>query len=116
MTEENNESDINKLMKNPGLDHIPICILECLDFKSLTACRNVSKEWKHFVDNSTSFWKRHLRRTRKLMRQKQNYHIYNGRDPESDESEDGEESEDYEEHVPHVPDENEQRKIDFWRS
>ena len=73
MTEEN-QTQMNNLIRNPGFQHIPTLIFECLGLESFAVCRKVSKEWKQFIDHSTSFWKRHLEKTRQLMKEKQDYH------------------------------------------
>merc|ERR1712004_313961 len=41
---------IEKLIQNPGLQHIALSIFKELDPKSLANCRVVSKEWKACID------------------------------------------------------------------
>ena len=72
---EENECQINNLIRNPGFHHIPTYIFQCLNLESLATCRNVSKEWRDFIDLLTSFWRIHLRKTRELMKVKQRYHF-----------------------------------------
>ena len=64
---EENECKINNWIRNPGYQLIPIFIFECLDLESLATCRKVSTEWRDFVDELTSFWRRHLAKTRVLI-------------------------------------------------
>ena len=89
MTEEN-QSQMNSFIRNQGFQHIPTLIFECLSLESFAVCRKVSKEWKQFIDHSTSFWKRHLQNTRELMKEKQDYHNRSKNYEDEEESEDGE--------------------------
>ena len=72
---EENECKINNWIRNPGYQLIPIFIFECLDLESLATCRKVSTEWRDFVDELTSFWRRHLAKTRVLMEERQRVRI-----------------------------------------
>ena len=43
---------LNYFINNPGLIHLTEHIFAHLDSKSLAKCREVSKSWKNFIDNS----------------------------------------------------------------
>ena len=43
---------ISKLLENPGLQHLLIDILSCLDNKSLVKCRQVTKSWRDCIDRT----------------------------------------------------------------
>ena len=64
-------SEMNNFIRNTGLEHIPILIFQFIDTDSLEVCRKVSKEWKQFIDNSTSIWKSHLAKARASMKKRQ---------------------------------------------
>ena len=52
---KNRHFRIEKLIQNPGLQHIALSIFKELDPKSLGNCRLVSKEWKACIDQDKYF-------------------------------------------------------------
>ena len=52
MEEEESFSELESILKNPGLAHIGLKILSSLDSKSLTNCRLLGNVWKQEIDNN----------------------------------------------------------------
>ena len=55
---------MNSFVENPGLYEIPKKIFQCLDDKSLSACRLVSTQWLLFINSQLFWWKRILRKVK----------------------------------------------------
>ena len=55
---------MNSCVENPGLYEIPKKIFQCLDDKSLSACRLVSTQWLLFINSQLFWWKRILRKVK----------------------------------------------------
>ena len=54
---------MESITKNPDLKHIAEDIFECLDKKSLIACRSVNKSWKDIL-NQPMFYLRNMKATK----------------------------------------------------
>ena len=59
---------IEKLIQNPGLQHIALSIFKELDPKSLANCRVVSKEWKACIDQDKYWWHLQLIKCKEILK------------------------------------------------
>ena len=64
---KNRHFRIEKLIQNPGLQHIALSIFKELDPKSLGNCRLVSKEWKACIDQDKYWWHLQLIKCKEIM-------------------------------------------------
>ena len=57
---------IDKIIKNPGLQHVSEDIFQLLDKKSLMNCRLVNRSWKNVMDQP-NFWFKKLKEDKKYL-------------------------------------------------